>query len=311
MIKEAKVYIAGHTGLLGSAIFKRFKKSGFKKIVARTRQDLDLTRQSQVEKFFIKEKPDYVILAAAKVGGISANIKYPAEFLYENLCIEANIINSSFLAGVKKLLFFGSACSYPRESRQPMKEEYLLGGYLEPTNEYYAIAKISGIKMCQGYNRQYGTNFLSCVPTNFYGPNDNFNSEDSHVIPALIRKFHRAKIKNEALITLWGTGTVLREFIYVDDVADACMFLMQNYKGPDFINIGTGEDISIKELANLIKDIVGYNGRIIFDITKPDGAPRKLLDIHKLKRLGWQAKVSLAEGIKLTYEWYLKHPISQ
>lgn len=306
-MKDAKIYIAGHKGLIGSAIVNKFIKEGYKNLVVRTREELDLTRQYDVEDFFQKEKPEFVILAAARVGGIYANSAYPAQFLYDNLCIQTNIINSSRQARVKKLLFFGSACSYPRECPQPMKEEYLLSGYLEPTNEAYAIAKIAGMKMCQAYNRQYGTNFICAIPTNTYGPNDSFDSKDSHVIPALIRKFHEAKIKSQAKVTIWGSGAPLREFIYVDDLAGACIFLMLHYNDTEIINVGTGKDISIRELAYLIKDVVGFSGEIIFDKTKPDGAPRKVLDITKIKNLGWQAKTPLRDGIMHTYNWHVNH----
>jgi len=306
-MKDTKIYIAGHTGLIGTALFTRCRKEGYKNIVVKTHAELDLTRQSDTELFFEMERPDYVVMAAARVGGIKANITYPAEFIYENIAIQTNVIHSAYKYGVKKLLFFGSACSYPRECPQPMKEEYLLSGYLEPTNEPYAVAKIAGIKMCQAYNRQYGTNFICAVPTNVYGPNDNFGADNSHVIPALIMKFHDAKQKNESAVTIWGTGRPMREFIYVDDIADACIFLMQHYDGSDIINVGTGEEIAIQELAILIKEVVGYNGDIIFDASKPDGAPRKMLDVKRLKKLGWQAMTPLKDGLQKTYEWYLKH----
>ena len=307
MTKDSKIHIAGHTGLVGSAILSRLKKDGYTNIILRTHHELDLTRQANVEEFFVRENPEYVFLAAAKVGGILANSSYPAQFIYENLAIQTNVIHSAYLCGVKKLLFLGSACSYPRECPQPMKEEYLLSGYLEPTNEPYAVAKIAGIKMCHAYNRQYGTNFICAIPTNTYGPSDNFGSEDSHVIPALIKKFHEAKIKREREVVIWGTGRPIREFLYVDDLADACIFLMQNYDESEGINVGVGEEASIKELAFLVKGAVGYDGDIIFDASKPDGSPRKLLDISKLKKLGWQAKISLKDGLQRTYNWYLEH----
>src|SRR3990170_1119255 len=294
-MKDTKIYIAGHTGLIGTALFTRCRKEGYKNIVVKTHAELDLTRQSDTELFFEMERPDYVVMAAARVGGIKANITYPAEFIYENIAIQTNVIHSAYKYGVKKLLFFGSACSYPRECPQPMKEEYLLSGYLEPTNEPYAVAKIAGIRMCHAYNRQYGTNFICAIPTNTYGPSDNFGSEDSHVIPALIKKFHKAKIKREREVVIWGTGRPIREFLYVDDLADACIFLMQNYDESEGINVGVGEEVSIKELAFLVKGAVGYDGDIIFDASKPDGSPRKLLDISKLKKLGWQAKISLKD----------------
>lgn len=309
MEKNAKIYIAGHKGLIGNAVVNALKKAGYANLVMKSHDELELTRQADVESFFQKEKPDFVILAAARVGGIQANISYPAQFLYDNICMQANVINSSFKVGIKKLLFFGSACSYPRECPQPIKEEYLLSGYLEPTNEAYAVAKITGIKMCQAYNRQYGTNFICAILTNTYGPGDNFDPLDSHVIPALIRKFHEAKIKKEPAVTIWGTGKALREFIYVDDVADACFFLMQHYNGADIVNIGTGQEISVKDLAYLVKEVVSFSGRINFDVSKPDGAARKVLDVTKLKDLGWQATTLLRQGIKQAYEWYINHEL--
>ncbi|MDP2943886.1 MAG: GDP-L-fucose synthase [Candidatus Omnitrophota bacterium] len=307
MKKEDKIYIAGHAGLIGSALLRELKANNYKNIITKTHRELDLCDQVAVHKFFKTERPEYVINAAAKVGGIGANISYPAQFIYENLVIQANIIHHSYIYGVKKLLCFGSACVYPRWSSQPIKEEYLLSGYLEPTNEPYAVAKIAGIKICEAYNRQYNTNFICPVPTNTYGPNDNFDPNDAHVVSALIRRLHEAKIKREATVTVWGTGNPRREFLYVDDLADACIFLMQHYNKPDIINIGTGKDISIKELAHIIKEVTGYRGKVIFDPSKPDGIPRKLLDISKLRRLGWRAKTNLREGITKTYKWYLKH----
>jgi GDP-L-fucose synthase len=306
MEKNVKIYVAGHTGLVGSAFLRVLAGEGYSNILTRTHQGLDLTRQEEVEKFFETERPQYVILTAAKVGGIQANISYPAQFIYENLAIQTNVIHSSYKYGVKKLLFFGSACSYPRECPQPMKEEYLLSGRLEPTNESYAVAKISGIKMCGAYNRQYGTNFVCAIPANTYGPNDNFNPETSHVIPALIRKFHEAKTKGSTSLEIWGTGNQRREFIYVGDVASASLFLMENYDKPDFINVGSGKDVTIKKLASVIKKVVGYRGGIIFNASKPDGIPRKLLDVSKLQTLGWNARTELDEGITKTYEWYIK-----
>jgi GDP-L-fucose synthase len=306
-MKEDKIYIAGHTGLIGSAILRKLKQEGYSNIILRTHTELDLTSQSDVEFFFQKEQPQYVILAAGKVGGIRANITYPAQFIYENLVIQTNIIHSSYRSGVKKLLFLGSACSYPRDCPQPMKEEYLLSGYLEPTNEPYAIAKIAGMKMCQAYNWQYGTNFICAVSANVYGPNDNFDPHDSHVIPALIRKFHQAKMKGDTSVIVWGTGTPCREFICADDLADACIFLMHNYNKSEIINIGSGEAVSINELTRIIKEVVGYSGEIVFDTSKPDGVPRKVLDISKLRSLGWYPKINLREGIRKTYEWYLEH----
>lgn len=301
---SAKIYIAGHRGLVGSAILRKLQESGYRNLIYRTHQQLDLTRQEKVEEFFDKERPEYVFLAAAKVGGIWANNTYPAEFIYSNITIQTNVIHAAYLYGVKKLLFIGSSCIYPKHCPQPMKEEYLLSGYLEPTNEPYAIAKIAGIKMCQSYNRQYGTNFISVMPTNVYGPGDNFDLQTSHVLPALIRKFHEAKINNQDYVEIWGTGNSLREFLYVDDLADACLFLMQNYNESEIINVGVGKDISIKELAALVKEIVGYEGELKFDATQPDGTPRKLLDVSRLNTMGWKAKVSLKEGIKLTYGIY-------
>ncbi len=301
---NSKIYIAGHRGLVGSAILRRLESEGYKNIIHRARKELDLTRQSAVEAFFEKEKPGYVFLAAAKVGGIYANSTYPAEFIYSNLMVQANVINAAHFYGVEKLLFLGSSCIYPRDCPQPMKEEYLLSGYLEPTNEPYAVAKIAGIKMCQSYNRQYGANFISVMPTNLYGPNDNFDLMDSHVLPALIRKFHEAKVNDNPYVEVWGTGNPQREFLYVEDLADACLFLMENYDKKEIINIGTGEDVTIKELAGIVKEVVGYDGEMHFDRSKPDGTLRKLLDVSRINSLGWQAKTPLREGIKKTYEWY-------
>lgn len=304
MERASKIYIAGHRGLVGSAIVRKLQESEYRNLIHRTHKELELTRQEKVEEFFDQERPDYVFLAAAKVGGIWANNTYPAEFIYSNIAVQANVIHSAYLYGVKKLLFLGSSCIYPKHCPQPMKEEYLLTGPLEPTNEPYAVAKIAGIKMCQSYNRQYGTNFISVMPTNLYGPNDNFDLETSHVLPALIRKFHEAKLQKEQSVVIWGTGTPRREFLHVDDLADACVFLMNHYNDSEIINIGCGQDISIRELAKLIKEVVGFEGELVFDKTKPDGTPRKLLDVSKLKQLGWQPKISLKEGIKQTYEWY-------
>jgi GDP-L-fucose synthase len=316
MQKNERIFVAGHKGLVGSAILRRLQAEGYSNLVVRSRQQLDLMRQAEVETFFKAEKPEYVFLAAAKVGGILANNTYPAEFIYENLLIENNVIHSSYEAGVKKLLFLGSSCIYPRDCPQPMKEEYLLSGQLEPTNEPYAIAKIAGIRMCQSYNRQYGTRFISVMPTNLYGPGDNFDLETSHVLPALIRKFHEAKTSDksrvtsdEKTVTIWGTGAPQREFLHVDDLADACVFLMDHYEESEIINIGVGKDISISELADLIKDIVGFKGAIRYDRSKPDGTPRKLLDASKLRALGWQPKISLREGIERTYRWYVEEQV--
>ena len=304
MNKTDKIYVAGHRGLVGSAITRRLEKEGYDNLVLKTRQELDLLDQKAVNEFFRKEKPDYIFLAAAKVGGIMANNTYPAQFIYENLQIEANIIHNAYQNKVKKLLFLGSSCIYPRDCPQPMKKEYLLTGPLEPTNEPYAIAKIAGIKLCQSYNRQYGTNFISVMPTNLYGPNDNFDLENSHVLPAMLRKFHQAL--PDKPVTLWGTGSPRREFLHVDDLADACVYLMDNYNDSEIVNIGTGEDITIKELAEMIQKIVGHTGEIKWDTNKPDGTPRKLLDVNKLHSLGWNYKIGLNDGIKETYQHYIK-----
>lgn len=304
MEKESKIYVAGHRGLVGSAILHNLQEEGYNNIVIRTHRELDLCNQQEVRAFFEKERPEYVFLAAAKVGGILANSTYPADFIYNNIAIQIYAIHNAYLYGVKKLLFLGSSCIYPKFAPQPMKEEYLLTGILEPTNEPYAIAKISGIKMCQAYNRQYGTNFISVMPTNLYGPGDNFDLETSHVLSALIRKFHEAKLSGQP-VTVWGTGTPRREFLYVNDLAEACVFLMNCYDGEDIINIGTGLDISIKELAGFISEVIGYRGEIIFDTGKPDGMQRKLLDVTRINSLGWKAKTDLREGIEKTYKWYL------
>jgi len=304
MQKDSKIYVAGHGGLVGSALVRELEKQGYKNIVTKTREELDLTSQVAVSNFFMTEKPDYVFLAAAKVGGIFANDTYPADFIRDNLMIETNVIDSAYKNNVKKLLFLGSSCIYPKLALQPLKEEYLLTGELESTNKAYAVAKIVGIVMCQSYNKQYGTNFISVMPTNLYGEGDNFDLENSHVLPAMIRKFDDAKKSNSKEVTLWGTGNPKREFLYVDDLANACLFLMNNYDSSEIINIGTGEDLSILELANVVKEIVGYQGNIVWDSLKPDGAPRKLLDVSKIQSLGWKHSVSLREGIKRSYEWY-------
>ena len=304
MKKDAKIYVAGHRGLVGSAIMRKLKKEGYNNLVYRTSSELDLRRQEKVENFFRDEKPEYVILAAAKVGGIKANDTYSAEFLYDNLMIETNVIDAAYQNDVKKLLFLGSSCIYPKFADQPMKEDYLLSGKLESTNEGYAVAKITGIKLCEHYNKQYGTNFISAMPTNLYGPNDNFDLETSHVLPALIRKFHEAKVNDEDEVVIWGTGKPRREFLHVDDLADALLYLMNNYNGDQFVNVGVGKDISILELAELIKDIVGFEGEIVNDLSKPDGTPRKLLDVSRLNELGLEAQISLEEGIKDTYHWF-------
>ncbi len=306
MNKKDKIYIAGHRGMVGSAIKKKLEQEGFSNLVYKTSAELDLRNQSAVDSFFEREKPDLVFLAAAKVGGILANDTFRADFIYENLMIEANIIHASWISGVKKLMFLGSSCIYPKMAPQPLKEEYLLTGLLEHTNEPYAIAKIAGIKICDAYRAQYGCNYISVMPTNLYGPNDRYDLNNSHVLPALIRKFHEAKINNEPFVTIWGTGEPKREFLHVTDLAEACLFLMENYNEPGLVNVGTGTDLSILELANLIKKITDYKGEIRKDISKPDGTPRKLLDVSKLKNMGWTARIPLEEGIRMVYEEYLE-----
>jgi GDP-L-fucose synthase len=298
MDKIAKIFVAGSRGMVGSAIVRKLRNEGFVNIIETTSKELDLRNQNQVVLFFEKEKPDYVFLAAAKVGGIYANNTYPAEFLYDNMMIEANVIHSSYINKVKKLLFLGSSCIYPKLAPQPLKEEYLLTDSLEPTNEAYAIAKIAGIELCKFYRKQYGCDFISAMPTNLYGPNDNYDLHNSHVLPALIRKFIEAKVENKNEVEIWGTGTPLREFLHVDDLADACYFLMQNYSEENHINVGSGQEVSILELANIVKDIVGYNGNIIHDLSKPDGTPRKLMDNSKINSLGWFAKIDLKKGVE-------------
>ena len=307
MEKNSKLYIAGHRGMVGSAIYRKLQKEGYTNIIISSSTELDLRIQNDVAEFFEQEKPEYVFLAAAKVGGIVANNTYRADFLYENLQIQNNIIHSSYLNGVKKLMFLGSSCIYPKLAPQPLKEDYLLTGLLEPTNEPYAIAKIAGIKMCDAYRSQYGCNYISVMPTNLYGYNDNYHPQNSHVLPALIRRFHEAKANNIPEVTIWGTGTPKREFLFADDLAEACYYLMQNYNEEGLVNIGTGEDISIKDLALLIKDIIGYEGEIKFDASKPDGTPRKLMDVSKLHSKGWHHKIELRDGIKLAYEDFLAH----
>lgn len=304
MEKNSKIYIAGHKGLVGSAIMRQLVNENFTNIIFRPHADLDLLNQKEVENFFKEETPEYVFLAAALVGGIEANNNRRAEFIYGNLQIQCNVINSSYLNNVKKLCFLGSSCIYPKLAPQPMKEEYLLDGKLEETNEPYAISKIAGIKMCESYNRQFGTNYISVMPTNLYGPNDNFDLSSSHVLPALIRKFIEAKESNSPTVKIWGSGKPKREFLFVDDMAEATVFLMQNYNSSEIINIGSGKDISISELAELLKELTGFNGEIIYDSSKPDGTPRKLLDVSKINSLGWTAETSLKEGIKKTIEWY-------
>jgi len=302
MNQNDKIYVAGHRGMVGSAITRKLKKEGFANLVERTSKELDLRDQAAVHAFFGNERPDHVFLAAAKVGGILANNTYRAEFLYDNLMIQNNIIDAAYRAGVKKLMFLGSSCIYPKLAPQPLKEDSLLTGELEPTNEPYAIAKIAGIKMADAYRSQYGCNFISVMPTNLYGPNDNYDLNNSHVLPALIRKFHEAKKKGEPSVVLWGTGKPRREFLHADDLADACYFLMQQYNEPGFVNIGTGEDLEIGELALLIKKIIGYEGEVKHDLSKPDGTPRKLMDVNKLHKLGWKASISLEDGIRKVYE---------
>lgn len=307
MEKDSKIYVAGHRGLVGSAIMRRLEAEGYKNLLTHTHAELDLTRQEKVEEFFHEERPDYVFLAAARVGGIYANNTYPAEFIYSNLTIQTNVIHASYLFEVKKMLFLGSSCIYPKNCPQPMKEECLLSGPLEPTNEPYAVAKIAGIKMCQAYNRQYGTNFLSVMPTNLYGPNDNFDLKTSHVLPALIRKFHEAKTEGLSEVEIWGTGSPMREFLHVDDLADACLFLMNNYNSSKIINIGAGKDLTIKELAEMIARIVGFEGHLFFNSIKPDGMPKKLLDVSVLHSFNWRARIGLEQGIAETYKWYAEN----
>jgi GDP-L-fucose synthase len=310
MNKQEKIYIAGHKGMVGSAIHRKLVKEGFTNFVMQDSSELDLRNQQHVSDFFSQEKPDYVFLAAAKVGGIIANNTYRAEFLYDNLQIQNNVIHSAYVNEVKKLMFLGSSCIYPKMAPQPLKEEYLLTGLLEPTNEPYAIAKIAGIKMCDAYRDQYGCNYISVMPTNLYGYNDNYHPQNSHVLPALIRRFHEAKETNVAEVVIWGTGLPKREFLFADDLAEACYYLMQNYNEPGTVNIGTGEDLSIRELAYLIKQIVGYTGEVTFDASKPDGTPRKLMDITKLTNAGWTYHTSLSEGITLVYEAFLSKGLS-
>lgn len=304
---NSKIYIAGHKGMVGSAILRNLEEKGYKNFLLKTSSELDLKKTQQVDEFFETEKPDYVFLAAAKVGGIQANNSYRADFLYDNLMIQNNIIHASFVNKVKKLLFLGSSCIYPKLAPQPLKEDYLLSGYLEDTNEPYAIAKIAGIKLCESYFRQHGCNFFSVMPTNLYGKNDNYDLNNSHVLPALIRKFHYSKENNLPFVEIWGTGSPLREFLNADDLSDACVFLMRNYNGHKHVNIGTGTDISIKDLALLIQKTTGYTGELKYDLSKPDGTPRKLLDVNLLNNLGWKHKISLEEGIKLVYEDYIKN----
>ena len=307
MNKNAKIFVAGHNGMVGSSIIRKLILNGYKNIITIDKKDLDLRNQIDVFSFLKDNKPEYVFLAAAKVGGILSNNKYKADFIYDNLMIQSNIIHNSYLNGVNKLLFLGSSCIYPKFSIQPIKEEYLLDGYLEPTNDAYAIAKIAGIKMCQSYNEQYNTNFISVMPTNLYGPGDNYNLDNAHVIPSIIRKMHEAKINNQESVEIWGTGDVMREFMHVDDLADACLFLMNNYNSSDIINIGTGKDLTIKELSFMIKQVVGYKGNIIFNSYKLEGTPRKILDVSKLNKIGWHYKIELNDGLSKTYSDFLKN----
>ncbi|MEY8337991.1 GDP-L-fucose synthase [Lachnospiraceae bacterium 62-35] len=304
-LKNSKIFIAGHRGMVGSAIHRKLIEKGYDNFVLKTSKELDLTVQAEVENFFKRARPDVVILAAAKVGGIMANIESPAVFLYDNLMIQNNVIHSSYKYGVKKLLFLGSSCIYPRLSPQPMKEEYLLDGKVEPTNEGYAIAKITGMKLCEMYNRQYGTDYISVMPCNLYGYGDNFNAVRSHVVPATIRKFHEAKINHRPEVVVWGTGKARRELLFTDDMADACIYLLESYSGNEFFNVGTGSDVSIRELAELVKEVVGYTGTIVYDTSKPDGMPQKLMDCSKLSAAGWTYKTELREGLEKTYRWYL------
>ena len=304
---HAGIYVAGHRGLVGSAICRALEKAGYTNILTRTHGELDLTSQADVRDFFEQEQPDLVFLAAARVGGIHANDSFPADFIRDNLLIQTNIIDAAFHNGVKKLLFLGSSCIYPRSCPQPMKEEYLLTGPLEPTNEWYAVAKIAGIKMCRAYHKQYGFNAISLMPTNLYGPGDNFDLQGAHVLPALIRKFHEAALIHASEVEVWGTGTPQREFLHVDDLADACLFLMEKYDDPEIINVGTGQEITIFRLADLVKKITGFQGKVVFNTAMPDGTPRKLLDISRLSELGWKSSLSLADGIAETYTWFLEN----
>jgi GDP-L-fucose synthase len=307
MHKDSRIYVAGHNGLVGSAIVRRLQAEGFSTLITRSHSECDLENQGAVFKLFLEEKPEYVFMAAAKVGGIMANSTYPVDFIRSNLMVQNNVIDASHFSGVKKLLFLGSSCIYPKRAPQPIKEEYLLTGDLEPTNEWYAIAKIAGIKLCQAYHAQYGLNAIALMPTNLYGPGDNFDLTSSHVLPALLRKFHEAKLSGAKDVVMWGTGTPRREFLHVDDLADASVHLMRHYDSPDIVNVGTGEDLTIRELAEKVKAAVGFEGAIVQDTTKPDGTPRKLLDVSRLHAQGWQHRISLDEGIRSTYQWFLEH----
>lgn len=307
MNKDEKIYLAGHRGLVGAAILRLLQQRGFRNILTRTHAELDLTSQAAVSAFFEAERPDYVFLAAARVGGIQANNTYPADFIRDNLQIEVNVIDAAYRSGTKKLLFLGSSCIYPKFAPQPMPESCLLTGPLESTNEWYAIAKIAGIKMCQAYRRQYGFNAISLMPTNLYGPGDNFHLENSHVLPALIRKFHDAKESGDGKVVVWGTGSPCREFLHVDDLADASLFLMENYEGEEIVNVGVGEDLTIADLAETVREVVGFGGEIVYDAAKPDGTPKKLLDVSRIRQMGWQARIALREGIAATYRWFLEN----
>lgn len=308
MDSSSKIYVAGHRGLVGSAVMRRLAAAGYSNAITRTREELDLSDSGKVREFFEKEKPEYVFLSAAKVGGIAANNTYPADFIYQNLMIEANIIHSAYLSGVKKLLFLGSSCIYPKLCPQPIREEYLLTGPLEPTNSPYALAKIAGLEMCRSYQRQYGCDFISAMPTNLYGINDNFDLQTSHVLPALIRKFHEGKVEGKKEVVLWGTGSPMREFLYVDDLAEALLFLMHSYSGESHINVGTGEDVTIRDLADTVKTVTGYTGTIVWDPSVPDGTPRKLLNVEKIHALGWHHRTDLPDGIRRVYDWYRGNP---
>lgn len=304
---DAKIFVAGHKGLVGSAIVRALEQRGHKNLITKTSHELDLRNQAAVNDFFAREKPEFVFLGAAKVGGILANATYPVDFIYDNLMIEANVLQAAHTYGVKKLLFLGSSCIYPRDCPQPIREEYLLTSALEPSNQWYAIAKIAGLKMCQAYKQQYGDRFIACMPTNLYGPNDNFHPKNSHVLPALIRRFIEAKEENRAEVVVWGTGNVYREFLHVDDLANACLFLMENYEGDEVVNVGTGKDVTIRQLVELVAEVVDYKGAIVFDASKPDGTPRKMLNVDRLHSMGWTYKIELTEGVAKTIKWYLQH----
>lgn len=309
MEKDAKIYVAGHTGLIGSALVRKLKEDGYENLVLKTHDELDLRRQEDVEEFFRRENPEYVFIAAATVGGVLANSTYPAKFFYDNMMITVNVIHAAYCYGVKKLLYLGSGCIYPKLAEQPIGEESLLTGAIEPTNEGYALAKIAGIRMCEYYNREYGTDYISCIPANAYGPGDNYDPEASHVVPALIRKAHEAKVRNDDEMIMWGTGNPIREFIYIDDIADACVFLMNYYTGNETINIGTGTEYTIRELTEKVNDVVGFRGKIVNDLSKPDGAPRKLLDSTRIFEMGWRPKISFDEGIRYTYQDFLTNKL--